>query len=329
MGGDARAGRARRAFAFRFDPLWLADAAGLAALASLGWALTGAPGGVTLAGVDTAALAREAAPLALTAWAAVRGTAFAVSARLRRGAVRADLYGRLRDLDTALSDLRRSLSRDSARAFFDRNEAFAAAVPPAAGRLGGRERRLARECASIANGLAGRLRRVVAQRHGLEALAERIRREAARAERFGELDGDEVMGLLDAMEDALAVLDEALYADLNADHFGRIEADSRAFLSLVERVRVPSAARIEEKGLDLFDALKAQVAAKIEVAEAVEDWKRVCRPLEGRLAAADAPTVRPAPAAVSPRLMERFERLAPAAEPRRSAQIIRLPAAND
>lgn len=321
MAATETAARAGAFPAFRFDPLWLADALGAAGLGALVWALSGGPGAP-----EFASIAREAGPLALAIWIGGRLTVAAVSGRLKRGAARADIHARLIALDGALADLRRSVTRDSALEFLERADRFAAAF--AAGRTGlnGKERGFAGACAEAAASLADTVRDALGDRHGVEALAERIRRDVLRAERFGDFDTGEAEALLDAMDDAVALLDQALYVEHTADHFGRLEADRRTFHRRLERLYGAAAARVEERAADLFEALRSQLAVKVAIAEAALEWREAARGLEARLSSA-VPSLVAAETAPLPR-PPRFATVSlPAQRP--SAQVIRLPAAND
>lgn len=323
MAGAEGATRATGIAPFRFDPAWLLDAVGAAGAGALAWALTGAPGAP-----EFAAVAREAAPLAVAAWIGGRLTVAAVSGRLKRGAARADLYRRLVALDAALAELRRTVSRDTAVAFLDRADAYVSGLTQAKARLSGKERAAARACAEAAVSIAVTVRESLGDRHGVEALAHRIRRDVARAERFGDVEAGDAHGLIDAVDDAMELLDESLYAERNADHFGRLEADRRAFVRRLEWLSGGAATRVEERGAELFEALRAQLAVKVAVAETAVRWREDARFLEARLASTTAPSLTaPAPASV-PRL-PRFDVAAARAPERPSAQIIRLPAAND
>jgi hypothetical protein len=307
----------------RVDPVWLLDVATAAGAGALVWAALGAPGAPVWAD-----LAREIGPLAIAAGLAGRLTVAAVTGRLRRGATRADLYRRLVALDGALEELRRSITRESALEYLERADAFSTALTAGRGRLSGQERKLARGCAEIAAALAGRVRETLADRHGVEALADRIRRDVLRAERFGDFDQGDARGLLDAVDDAVGLLDEAVLPGENVDHFGRLEADRRAFHRRLEWLSGSVAERVEERGANLFETLRTQLTVKVELAESGVRWRTRARMLEARLSSAAAPSVVEPDRQVR-RPVERFDPVERMVPPRPTAQIIRLPAAND
>jgi hypothetical protein len=303
---------------------------GLAGLLAFAWSVVGAPGSP-----EYATAAREGG-LALVGVALVtRALAAVVRQRDRRSQARRDLALRLAGVNQALFELRRSLSRDNARAFLDARAELTAGLRLAAHRLNAEETRLADALDGCCERLGQSLGATVNRRLGVTTLADRLSREIERADRRGDLDHHDADNLLDLIDDATAVMDEAIYPDWNADHFGRLAADGRAFAREIERYSAPVADQIERHGQELFGLLVEHVNKKVEVVDLILDWEEAYRKLELRLAGVNPDKVltfpsrqaRPAP---RPRLVERF-RGAPRAEPLDDAEHapIRLPAAND
>lgn len=307
----------------RFNPLWLLDLAGLAAaglFAALGVAPQAIPAGLQFPFLGELTLAIAA--VALT----VRLVDAANRHRAARAAARVQLQRRLESLDEALLDLRRSLSREAARTFIERRDAFAAgrdaALPrldPAVAELAGRGLAI---CAKLTEALAGSIPR----RAAIVSAAYRLAQEIGRAGRRGELDPYAAGDLRALIEDALGVMDEALYAEWNADHFGRLGAVQRHFARRIERRDGETVRLIDREAAALFDALIGHVREKVVLVDRLAEWEAVRAPLEFALSGVPAPA-RPAPP--RPSLAPRFA-VAPTAGDRTTETLPRLlPAAND
>jgi hypothetical protein len=290
MAGNAR---------FSFNPVWVVDALGLIGLGGFGWAVSAAPD-------IWAGPAREAGLLLAGCAVVVRALDAVVRRRDRRGEARRELLRRLAALDEALRDLRIALSRDAARRFFDRRAEFAAALPAAQAWLSREEARLVTAGDAFCEDLADWLDGTVVARAGITALADRLRREIDRAAARGDLDPDEAESLADFVRDAVAVMDEAVYAEWNIDHLGRLTANRRHFGRIVERWSEPAVAEIERHGEALFEALTEHVGRKIELVDRLVAWDLGFRRLEGRLAGLKTRRPAPRPAAAPARLADRF-----------------------
>lgn len=328
MVGTGRKPKGAKAGASRaFNPLWLLDAAGLLAAAALAWLLASPP---ALADGLTLPLLREACLAVVVVALSVRILDGRARSRARRTAARAELLRRLTGLDDALMDLRRSLSRDAARRFVERRAAFAEGMEATRKHLDDADGRQAAAgvafCAELTDGLAETVRR----RAGIASLAYRIRQEIGRARRRSEIDqplADELSALV---EDALAVMDEALYAEWNADHFGRLAAIQGCFARGVERGDGEILREIDHQAAELFAALAGHVREKVGVIDALKGWDEVCNRLTYSLAGvAPADRMRPATPARAPALADRFAATPVPASVVRGAQPLRLPAAND
>lgn len=312
---------------WRFSPLWLLDFAGLAAAGLFGLLLA-AP--AWLSDSLKAPLAGEVC----LAVVAVALTVRLVDGRNRRRAARLsnrrELLRRLGALDEALMDLRRSLSREAARRFVERRDDFAAGLETTLPFLDAEDARLARAglgfCATLTAGLAD----VIPRRAGIVSTGYRIGQEIDRAARRGEMDPEGALHLHALIDDALAVLDEALFAEWNADHFGRLGAVQRHFGRLIERRGGDTARGIDHDAALLFEALVAHVRDKIEVVDALRGWEDVRRPLEFALSdVKPRPRRGVAPLPPRPSVASRFA-VAPVAGTHGDAEPpARLPAAND
>jgi hypothetical protein len=305
------------------------DAAGLAGLGAVVWAAAFS------VGTDLSAYApliREAGLLLAGCALVVRVVDAVVRRRDRRNESRRELLRRLSAVNHALLDLRGSLSREHARAFLDRRRELSTGVSAATRWLNAEETRQFDVCDGFCERMAGVLADAGRQRAAVSGGSERLRREIERAARRGDLDRHDADNLSNLIDDAVAVIDEAIYAEWNSDHFGRLTADHRAFMREIERYRSTTADRVERQGSTLFDVLDGHVRKRIEVIDLLGDWDDTYRRLELRLAG-----LRPAPPKLvasnerpRPRLVDRF-----AVMPRRAdlvddePQRLRLPAAND
>jgi len=326
-GGDGAKGAARLAF----NPLWLVDAAGVLGAAAYAWmafAPTSAPWPAAFA-----APARELSLLMVGCAVVARVLAAFLKQRDRRGEARRDLQRRLTRMNDALLDLRNSLSRDRARAFLDRRLAFAAGLKLASGWLNAEELKLAEDCVAFGERMSASLTEAVGRRTDFTGAANRLRRTIERAVADGDLHPDDADNLSSLARDGMAVMDVALYAEWNADHYGRLGADRRAFAREIGRYASEAADRIERHGLDLFDQLIAHVRHKVEVVDQILEWDEGFRRLEARLAG-----LRPPADVVSldkvraqrPKLADRFEvATAPQGSVLPERPRVRLPAAND
>ena len=261
-----------------FNPLWLVDAgAGLGLVLFIaGWALAAWP---------ALGLLREVGLLFIGCWVVVRALEVILRHRDGRDEQRRELLRRLAVLNDALLELRKSLSRDNTRRFprpprrVRRGPQAGQAVAVAAGGRAGQElRRVLRPHGQ--RSLADTIR----SRAELNAAVERLRREIDRAARRGDLDQHDADDMIDIIADAVSVLDEAIYAEWNADHFGRLAADQRHFARELDRYKSSAAGEIERRGRDLFDQLYVHVRQKIEVVDLIQDWDELYRKLETRLA---------------------------------------------
>jgi hypothetical protein len=305
------------------------DAAGVLGLAALVWAVGFSAGTVVAPYAD---LIREAGLLMVGCAIVVRVVDAVVRRRDRRNEARRELLRRLNAVNHALLDLRGSLSREHARAFLDRRRELSTGVQAATRWLSAEETRQFDACDGFCERMAGVLADAGRQRAAVSGGSERLRREIERAARRGDLDRHDADNLSNLIDDAVAVIDEAIFAEWNADHFGRLNADHRAFAREIERYRSTTADRVERQGATLFDLLDGHVRKRIEVIDLLGDWDETCRRLELRLAG-----LRPAPPTLvasnrAPRLrlVDRF-----AVMPKRDEladdepQRLRLPAAND
>jgi hypothetical protein len=310
-----------------FNPVWLMDAAGICGLIAFVVPLVFAvPKDLAL----LATVVNETALLLIGCALVVRVLDAILKRRDRRNDARRELMRRLSQVNDALLDLRKSLSRDHARSFLDRRGAFAAGVELAQPWLSTEETKLVQACDGFCDRMTAALGETVHRRVGVASLAERVRRDIERAARQGDLDRHDADNLANLVDDAMGVLDEAIYPEWNADHFGRLGADGRAFAREIERYKGAAAERIEHHGGDLFEVLGAQVNRKIEIVDMLRDWDDGFQRLEMRVAGLKPPPVVVAEPRPEPRLADRFVAL-----PGRIASVdsenlrARLPAAND
>ena len=91
--------------------------------------------------------------------------------------------------------------------------------------------------------MAKSLTDTIHRRADVNTAIERLRREIERAARRGDLDQHDADDMIDIIADAVSVLDEAIYAELNADHFGRLSADQRHFARELDATSPPPPAR--------------------------------------------------------------------------------------
>ncbi|HYE43576.1 MAG TPA: hypothetical protein VEA15_09300, partial [Caulobacteraceae bacterium] len=137
---------------------------------------------------------------------------------------------------------------------------------------------------------------------------------------------DELCGLV---EDAMAVMDEALYAEWNADHFGRLAAIQRCFGRSIERQDGEIVREVDRQAAELFERLVRHLREKVDIVDALHGWDDVARRFEFALAGAGGTLARLRPAPPRRPLAERFA-LAPAAgATAHEPAPLRLPAAND
>jgi hypothetical protein len=324
-GSDRARAEAVRSRPFSFNPIWGADALGLVGLCGFGWGLyvSGAAEFTTFA-----APAREAGLVLFGSAVVVRALDVLVRRRDRRAEARGELLRRLAGLDDAVKNLRISLSRDAARRFLDRRADLAAAATAAAPWLRREERALVEACEAFCADLAGWLGGIVTMRVGITTLADRLRREIDCAAARGDLGPDEAEGLAEFVRDAVAVMDEAIYAEWNADHLGRLSADRRHFERVAQRWGSAPIADIQRHGEALFDGLNEHVGRKVEVVDRIVVWDRSFRRLETRLAGVK-PRKPAAPRPPEPRLADRFlaSPVAGAAPYAETGPAVRLPAA--
>jgi len=312
---------------WRFNPLWLLDFAGLAAAGLFTLLLVGPAWLPHL--FHTAVVSQTCLTIV-----GVALTVRLVDLRSRRRAARLgnrrELLRRLGALDEALMDLRRSLSREAARRFVERRDDFSAGLETTLPYLDAEDVRLARAglgfCATLTAGLAD----VIPRRAAIVSTGYRIGQEIDRAARRGEMDPEGAQLLHALVDDALAVLDEALFAEWNADHFGRLGAVQRHFGRLIERRGGETARGIDRDAAVLFQTLIAHVRDKIEVVDALRGWEDVRRPLEFALSdVKPRPRRNVAPLPPRPSVASRFA-VAPVAGAQGEAEPpARLPAAND
>jgi hypothetical protein len=339
MAGDDKGekGAAANPKTFAVNPLWLVDAgAGLGFLLFVaGWALAAYP---------ALGLLREVGLLFIGCWVVVRGLEVVLRHRDGRDEQRRELLRRLAVLNDALLELRKSLSRDNTRRFLDRRAEYATGLKLAKPSLSPDEADLAKTCGEFCDRMAKSLADTIHRRTDVNAAVDRLRREIERAARRGDLDQHDADDLIDIVADAVSVLDEAIYAEWNADHFGRLTADQRHFARELDRYKSAAAGEIERRGRDLFDQLLMHVRQKVEVVDLTQEWAELYRKLEERLAGL---YVAPPKTGVAkdkakkdekpkPRASERFPMLVARNEPdededRRPLPGLRprLPAAND
>jgi len=261
-----------------FEPLWLVDiGAGAGLLLFLaGWALA--------AVAPVLGLLREVGLLFVGCWVVVRALEVILRHRDGRDEQRRELLRRLAVLHDALLELRKSLSRDNTRRFLDRRAEYAAGLKLARPSLAPEEAELAKSCGEFCDRMAKSLADTVHRRADVNAAVDRLRREIDRAARRGDLDQHDADDVIDIVADAVSVLDEAIYAEWNADHFGRLTADQRHFARELDRYKSSAAGEIERRGRDLFEQLFVHVRQKVEVVDLILDWDEVYRKLETRLA---------------------------------------------
>ncbi len=317
-----------KAGSLRFNPLWLLDAAGIAGAVSFVFLAVAPP---ALPPFLDALLLREGALAVAVLAAAVRLVDLRNRRARARAAARSELLRRLTALDDALMDLRRSLSHETSRRFVERRVGFAAGLDRIRRSLGETEAGLAEAAVEICKTLAEELTRAIPRRAAIASVAYRLRQEADRAVRRGEISPMVARELSSLIEDGLAVMDAALFAESNADHFGRLGAVQRSFARQLEPWDGEIVRQIDRQAADLFAELNRHVRDKVDVADTLTAWEGVREPLEFALAGADA--VRPRrmpPVQPRPRLSRRFD-TAPAPGDRGDAPALplRLPAAND
>ncbi len=315
---------------FVFNPLWIVDGLAVLGAGAYGWAVSGAADpslSVLLAP------ARELGLLAIASAIVVNGLAWTLRHRDGRNDARRELMRRLAGLNDALLDLRKSLSRDHTRRFLERRTEFAVGGRLAARWLGAEELRLTHEGEDFCAGMTQALADIVHRRAEAVALADRLRRELDRAARRAELELHDADNLIHLVEDSVRVMDEGLYAEWNADHFGRLGANRSAFAREIARYKSTLADRIELHGLELFDRLVGHVERKVETLDLIARWEQTYRRLENRLAgmkSAPVLAVSNPLAPTRPRLSERFSTPLPdEAIDTDFPRARRLPAAND
>jgi hypothetical protein len=315
---------------FTFNPLWLVDLLGLAGLGAFAWTVASPE---TTPWTAYAAPVRELFLLLVGCALVVRVLAAVLKRRDRRGDARRELLRRLSGLNETMRDLRTSLSRDRARAFLDRRGEYEAGIRLAGRWLTTEEIRLAEGCAGFCDHVASGLSEAVGRRTDFTGAANRLVRTIERAAADDDLDPDDADNLIGLVRDGMGVMDMALYAEWNADHYGRLSADRRAFAREIGRYASDAADRIERTGLELFDHLIGHVNRKVEVVDMILEWDEGFRKLEARLAglkpSAQVVSLERARAA-RPRVADRFI-VAPASDGSRqgSKPRLRLPAAND
>ena len=323
--GRVRAHRpSRRPF---LNPVRLVDLLGLLGAAAAAWARAGTlPPEIGRWGPTVADAGLLLAGCALV----VRALDWILHRREVRGRTRADLLRRLADLDDALMDLRGSLSQLAARRFTERREAFHTGLALAGRGTGARERELAAVCETVCDRVLACANEAAAGRAGAFALAERLRREIDRAARRDDLDARDADALNDLLDESMRTADEAVFAEWNSDHFGRLAANRRHFGRELGRCEAHAADRLEQQGLELFDRLLAHVRAKVEVADLLQEWREACRELEAALSGVRLERRPERSSAPVVRLADRFpEARASSVRVEFSAPKRRLTAAND
>jgi hypothetical protein len=306
------------------------DVLGVAGIAAYLWATNFSAGSVA---EPFAPNVREAGLLLVGCALVVRVTDAVLRLRDQRNEARRELLRRLAAVDHALMDLRGSLSREHARAFLDRRRELTHGASAAARWLTPEETRQLQTCDGFCDQTGATLGDAARQRAAISGSAERMRREIERAARRGDLDRHDADNLASLIDDAVSVIDEALYAEWNADHFGRLAADQRAFTREIERYRSTTGDRIEKQSVTLFQLLDAHMRKRIELIDALRDWEESRRRLEFRLAGLKPEPPRLVASTATPareRLAARFAVLPGRRDlDDEDAPRARLPAAND
>ena len=312
---------------FAFDPLWLLDAAGLVAAGV--FAVTGFAE-IPLPWANYAAPVRELSLAFAGVALLTRALALTLRRRDRRLQARHELLRRAAALNEALQSLRGALNRERVRDFKVRLSDLEAGERLAVRWLSTPDRVELDACRRVCDLLLAEVDQTIEHRLEFMGHANRLQRALARASGEGALSPEAADTLLSLVRDGLAVLDVGLWADLNADHFGRLSADRRAFRHEISRWSSYTADRLERQGLELFDRMIEHVKRKVAFADRLAQWEPAFRRLEARLCGLK-PARSVAPTAPDRPLGERF---ALAAAPMTQADTdlaprIKLAAAND
>lgn len=265
-----------------FNPLRLVDAAGAIGLVA-------AAAGLAFWSNPAMAPLREAGLLFIGCWLVVRSIEFLLRQRDGREVQRRELLRRLALLNDSLLELRKSLSRDNTRRFLDRRKEFADGSKLAQTALNADELKLVKSCGEFTDSMAKNLAATVRARAEVNAEVDRLNREIERAARRGDLDQHDADDLIDVVKAAVAVLDDAIFAEWNADHFGRLASEQRHFARELDRYKSSTAGEIERRGRDLFDDLQRHVRQKVELVDRIEEWSDMHRKLEIRISGLPVP----------------------------------------
>jgi hypothetical protein len=283
-GGKDRSGASKAHKAF--NPLWLVDSAGASGFVSF-------VVGILFASKPSLALLRETGLVFMACWLIVRSIDFILRHRDGREGQRRELLRRLALLNDALLELRKSLSRDNTRKFLDRRKEFADGAKLAQGALNDEEAKLVKSVGEFTDDMARELAATVRGRAQVNGETERLRREIERAARRGDLDQHDADDLIDVVNNAVGVLDDAIFAEWNADHFGRLGSELRHFTRELDRYKSATAGEIERRGRELFDDLQGHVRQKVELVDRIEEWSGMHRKLEMRMSGLPIPKPKP------------------------------------
>lgn len=287
MAGDGDGEKTASAGARKgFDPLWMVDTAGALGLIAF-------VAGLVFATNPAMAPLREAGLLFVGCWLVVRSLEFILRHRDGREGQRRELLRRVAVLNDSLLELRKSLSRDNTRRFLDRRKEFADGSKLAQGALTPDEIKLVKACGEFTDEMAKSLAATVRGRAEVNAEVDRLNREIERAARRGDLDQHDADDLIDVVKNAVAVLDDAIFAEWNADHFGRLTSEQRHFTRELDRYKSSTAGEIERRGRDLFDNLQRHVRQKVGLVDRIEEWSDMYRKLEIRISGLPVPQPKP------------------------------------
>jgi hypothetical protein len=296
---------------FKFNPLLVVDIAG--ALGVLTFLVSAAVG-------DTAARViepvRDLSLLLIGCAVVVRGLEFVMRHRDGREGGRREVLRRLSLLDAALRNLFKSLSRDNAHDVRERRRELSEALALAKDLLSEEEGELAKACLAFCDRLEKDLATTVRDRNAITASVEQLKRDIERATRRGDIDPQDADHMLSTIGDSVRLLDDAMFPEWNADHYGQLTANARHFARELDNYKSSASGVIDELGARFFNQLRDHVDSKVAVMDLLAEWGETYKKLEALIAGLPPPEPKDpkekkAEKKKTPRPSERFPTLVP------------------
>jgi hypothetical protein len=274
--------------ASKFNPLRLVDiAGGVAVFVFLVCAMVAMAVGELAARIVEPF--RDLALLLIGAAVVVRGLEFVMRHRDTREDGRGEVRLRLALLDDSLRNLFKSLSRDNAYEVRERRRKLSEALALTKDLLSPEEDELAKACLAFCDRLEVELTGNVRERDAIQASVDQLRRDIDRATRRGDIDPQDADHMLSTIGDSLRLLDDAMFPDWNADHFGQLTAHARHFARELDHYKSSASGMIDEVGARFFSQMREHVNSKVAVMDLLAEWGETHKKFEALIAGLPKP----------------------------------------